>query len=68
MRLVIANSGESKWPQDRQPIEDYQSWDPLTQTKFIYEINKQAGSPVTSRSAYEAAILAVEGTIEIVPG
>jgi len=31
------------------------NWDPISQAKFIYEINKEAGTPVTKAEAYETA-------------
>ena len=35
------------------------SWDPLTQAKFIFEINAQAGTPISMPEAYRTAELAV---------
>jgi hypothetical protein len=37
----------------------YSSWDPLTQSKFVYEINLQAGTPVSRAEAYRTAAIAV---------
>ncbi len=39
--------------------DEYQSWDPFTQAKFIYEINRQVGNPITRARAYETALEAV---------
>jgi len=36
----------------------YSSWDALTQSKFIYDINKQAGTPVSRTDAYKTAEIA----------
>jgi hypothetical protein len=50
-------------PHRRKPTNDeYQSWDPFTQAKFIYEINRQVGTPITRAEAYKTALQAVFGT------
>ncbi|MCX6126726.1 MAG: hypothetical protein NTV34_18490 [Proteobacteria bacterium] len=43
----------------RDPQRPYGSWDPLTQAKFIFEINAQAGTPISMPAAYRTAELAV---------
>jgi len=37
----------------------YRSWDVFTQAKFIFEINKQAGTPASKTQASKTAIEAV---------
>ena len=38
---------------------DSTAWNPFTQAKFIYEINKQAGTPISWSEAYRTAELAM---------
>lgn len=40
-------------------LGDLSSWDPLTQAKFIYAINDQAGTPTSFSKAYQTAVKAV---------
>lgn len=43
-----------KLKRSTSPI-DLSSWDPFTQAKFVFEINRKTGTPVSRREAYETA-------------
>jgi hypothetical protein len=65
LAVVVNNADKNQKSQGQQSVENYQSWDPLTQAKFIYEINLQAGTPTTASDAY---VVAVKATIPILEG
>ncbi len=48
-------------PRRKPKNGEYLSWDPFTQAKFIYEMNRQVGTPITRAQAYETALQAVFG-------
>lgn len=45
---------------EKKPEGYNPSWNPLTQAKFIYEINRQTGRPISWAEAYKTAELAVQ--------
>ena len=60
MKLILGD--ENKKSQDQSSSlnkEEYQSWDPLTQSKFVYDIHEQLGNPISRIEAYETAHLGV---------
>ena len=59
MKLVVDHLEKNRKSQDPKPVEDFRSWDPFTQCKFIFEINKQTGTPIPYAEAYKTAIMAV---------
>ena len=46
---------------ETKPKRENADWNPFTQAKFIYEINRQTGNPVSWAEAYRTAELAVSG-------
>lgn len=43
-------------PHRRKPKNDeYRSWDPFTQAKFLFDIHQQTGTPITRAEAYRIA-------------
>ena len=55
---VITNTKKKRGRKPNSETAKYRevrNWDPISQAKFIFEINKEAGTPVTKAEAYETA-------------
>lgn len=58
MKIVESKSSNRK-SKNKKPAPNYSSWDPLTQTKYLFDLHQQLGSKINRTEAYELALKAV---------
>jgi len=56
---VISSDSTNKRGRKQGLKDSYRSWDPLTQSKFLFDLHRELGNPISQAESYRLALSAV---------
>jgi len=62
---AVSGKSTNKGYGTKGPKDAYRSWDPLTQSKFLHDLHKELGTPISRAEAYRIARLLGHSSAEI---